>query len=393
MGDIEQPTVHLVRPVHSIVDIDAAVWDLCAGSENPFVSHKFLTALEQSGSASAAQGWAPHHLVAESIGGTVLGVAPAYLKSHSYGEYVFDHGWAQAYEQAGGAYYPKLQIAVPFTPVTGPRLLIRPDVDRDATGRALLAGAIEIAERSGLSSLHVTFCTKDEWARMGADGLLQRMDEQFHWVNHGYETFNDFLGALTSRKRKAIAKERRQALGGGEITIEALTGDEITEGHWDAFFEFYMDTGRRKWGTPYLTREFFSLLGQSMGNQVVLVMAARAGRPIAGALNLLGPDCLYGRYWGCTEYQPSLHFEVCYYQAIDFAIQHGLQRVEAGAQGPHKIARGYLPVRTYSAHWIANPAFRQAVADYLVRERGHTENEIESLAAHAPFRIDTLPPE
>lgn len=392
MGDIEQAAVHSVRAVHGITEIDADQWDLCAGGANPFVSHKFLTALEQSGSACAEQGWAPHHLVAENAGGAMVGVAPAYLKSHSYGEYVFDNGWAQAYEQAGGTYYPKLQIAVPFTPVTGPRLLVRPDLDRDATGRALMAGAIEIARGAGLSSLHATFCTRDEWALMGAEGLLQRTDEQFHWVNRGYETFDDFLGALTSRKRKAIAKERRQALGDGDITIEAVTGGALTEGHWDAFFEFYMDTGRRKWGSPYLTRDFFSLLGQAMADQVVLVLASRAGAPIAGALNLLGPDCLYGRYWGCTEYQPSLHFEVCYYQAIDFAIQHGLGRVEAGAQGPHKIARGYLPVRTYSAHWIANPAFRQAVADYLDQERGHVENEIESLASRAPFRIDTEPP-
>ena len=386
MGDIEQATVQAVSVVHAIDDVAQADWDLCAGQENPFVSHKFLGTLEHSGSASADQGWAPHHLVATGADGSVLAVAPAYLKSHSYGEYVFDHGWAEAYTRAGGTYYPKLQLAVPFTPVTGPRLCVRPDVDAEVTARALLAGAIDVARELGVSSLHATFCTESEWRLMGSGGLLRRTGEQFHWRNDGYQTFGEFLGALKSRKRNAINKERRQALAGGAVTIETLTGAAITEAHWDAFFAFYKDTGARKWGSPYLNRAFFSLLGGAMGDQVVLVMATKDGAPIAGALNLAGPDCLYGRYWGCTDYVPALHFEVCYYRAIDFAIEHGLARVEAGAQGPHKISRGYLPVRTYSAHWIADPAFRDGVAAYLNQERDQVDEEIGALATHTPFR-------
>ena len=386
MGDSEQSTVQAVNVVHAIDDVAEADWDLCAGPENPFVSHKFLGTLEHSGSVGVDQGWAPHHLVATGADGSVLGVAPAYLKSHSYGEYVFDHGWAEAYVRAGGTYYPKLQLAVPFTPVTGPRLCVRPDVDADFTAWALLAGGIDVARKLGLSSLHATFCTQSEWRLMGSGGLLRRTGEQFHWHNPGYKTFGEFLGALTSRKRKAINRERRQALAGGAVTIETLTGAAITEAHWDAFFPFYMDTGARKWGSPYLNRAFFSLLGGAMAGQVVLVMATKDGAPIAGALNLAGPNCLYGRYWGCTDYVPALHFEVCYYRAIDFAIEHGLARVEAGAQGPHKISRGYLPVRTYSAHWIADPAFHDGVAAYLRQETGQVDAEIGALAAHTPFR-------
>jgi predicted N-acyltransferase len=308
------------------------------------------------------------------------------LKSHSYGEYVFDHGWADAFERAGGTYYPKLQLAVPFTPVTGPRLCVRKDVEFEATARALLSGGIDAVQRLGISSLHATFCTEVEAELMRTQGLLLRTGEQFHWLNEGYQSFGDFLGALVSRKRKAIARERRQALADGDVTIETLTGAALTEAHWDAFFAFYMDTSQRKWGTPYLNREFFSLLGQAMANQVVLVMAFKDGVAIAGALNLAGPNCLYGRYWGCTEYIPALHFEVCYYRAIDFAIEHRLDRVEAGAQGPHKISRGYLPVRTYSAHWIAEPAFRNGVAAYLDQERDQVDDEIGALAVRSPFR-------
>ena len=386
MGDTEQALVHSVDVIHHIGDIAAADWDVCAGPDNPFVSHKFLSALEQSGSASAEQGWTPHHLVAKAADGSVLGVAPAYLKSHSYGEYVFDHGWADAFERAGGTYYPKLQLAVPFTPVTGPRLCVHPDADGATTSRALLAGGIDAARRLGISSLHATFCTKAESQMMGAEGLLLRTGEQFHWLNNGYQSFGEFLGALASRKRKAIARERRQALADGLVTIETLTGAALTEGHWDAFFGFYMDTGQRKWGTPYLNRDFFSLLGQTMSDQVVLVMAYKHGTPIAGALNMAGPSVLYGRDWGCSEYIPALHFEVCYYQAIDFAIKHGLGRVEAGAQGPHKISRGYLPVHTYSAHWIADPAFRNGVAAYLDQERDQVDDEIGALTARSPFK-------
>ncbi|MBT3396130.1 MAG: GNAT family N-acetyltransferase, partial [Alphaproteobacteria bacterium] len=298
----------------------------------------------------------------------------------------FDHGWADAFERAGGTYYPKLQLAVPFTPVTGPRLCVHPDADGATTSRALLAGGIDAARRLGISSLHATFCTKAESQMMGAEGLLLRTGEQFHWLNNGYQSFGEFLGALASRKRKAIARERRQALADGLVTIETLTGAALTEGHWDAFFGFYMDTGQRKWGTPYLNRDFFSLLGQTMSDQVVLVMAYKHGTPIAGALNMAGPSVLYGRYWGCSEYIPALHFEVCYYQAIDFAIKHGLGRVEAGAQGPHKISRGYLPVHTYSAHWIADPAFRNGVAAYLDQERDQVDDEIGALTARSPFK-------
>jgi predicted N-acyltransferase len=386
MGDSEQATVHTVDVVQDIGDVAATDWEGCAGTDNPFVSHEFLRALEQSGSASAEQGWAPHHLVAKAADGSVLGVAPSYLKSHSYGEYVFDHGWADAFERAGGTYYPKLQLAVPFTPVTGPRLCVRQDVEFEATARALLAGGIDAVQRLGISSLHATFCTEAEAELMDAQGLLLRTGEQFHWLNDGYQSFGDFLGALVSRKRKAIARERRQALADGDVTIETLTGAALTETHWDAFFAFYMDTGRRNWGTPYLNREFFSLLGQAMADQVVLVMAYKSGVAIAGALNLAGSTCLYGRYWGCAEYVPALHFEVCYYRAIDYAIEHRLDRVEAGAQGPHKISRGYLPVRTYSAHWIADPAFRDGVAAYLDQERDQVDDEIGALAAQSPFR-------
>jgi len=315
-----------------------------------------------------------------------VGAAPAYLKSHSQGEYVFDQGWAEAYERAGGQYYPKLQVAVPFTPVTGPRLLaVGPHAPavRAALGTAL----VEVTDRAGLSSAHVTFAPENETRELTAQGYLLRTDQQFHWENAHYGTFDDFLGALSSRKRKAIRRERKEALAAG-IEVVWLTGRDLTESVWDSFFAFYMETGSRKWGRPYLTREFFSLIGASMGERILLVMAKRAGRWIAGAINFIGTDALYGRNWGAIEHHPFLHFELCYYQAIDYAIRQGLKRVEAGAQGEHKLARGYLPVTTYSAHYLANPALRKAVADYLKRERAYVDAAGAELAAAAPFRKD-----
>jgi predicted N-acyltransferase len=384
MGDREAATATL-RLVGRLADVPAADWDACAGGDNPFLAHAFLLALEESGSANTKTGWAPHHLVLDDAHGRPIGCVPMYLKNHSYGEYVFDHGWANALEQAGGRYYPKLQVAVPFTPVPGLRLLVRPDAPWDATARTLLAGCLEVARQSKVSSLHMTFCTEAEWRFLGDNGLLQRTGEQFHWENKGYATFDDFLSDLTARKRKAVKKERHEATENG-IAIEVVSGTAIAQSHWDAMFGFYMDTGGRKWGTPYLNRAFFRRLGEVMPNNVVLMLAKRSGRYIAGALNLKGIDTLYGRYWGCSEEHRFLHFELCYYQAIDYAIVHGLKRVEAGAQGPHKLARGYLPKTTYSAHWIADPGFRRAVAEYLIRERAAVAAEIEALALHSPFR-------
>jgi predicted N-acyltransferase len=326
-------------------------------------------------------------LLAESPDGTLLGAAPCYVKGHSRGEYVFDHGWADAFERAGGDYYPKLQVAVPFTPVTGPRLLARPGQLADAVRGGLADALAEIAKTSGLSSAHVTFPTQEEWHVLGERGYLQRTDQQFHWENEDYARFDDFLARLASRKRKAIRRERKDALGAG-IDVCWLTGSDLTEEVWDAFFTFYMETGSRKWGRPYLTREFFSIVGEKMGDRILLVMARRAGRWIAGAINFIGSDALYGRNWGAVEHHPFLHFEVCYYQAIDYAITHGLKRVEAGAQGEHKLARGYLPSTTYSAHYIANPALRRAIAEYLNRERRYVAAAGEELAAAAPFRKD-----
>jgi predicted N-acyltransferase len=373
-----------IRVIDRIADIPAASWDACAGPDNPFLSHAFLGALEASGSATARTGWLPQHLALEDEGGRLLGVAPLYLKGHSYGEYVFDHGWADAYQRAGGEYYPKLQCAVPFTPVTGPRLLVRPDAG-GAVADALISGMAELARRHKVSSLHVTFPTEGEWERFAAAGFLQRTGQQFHWENAGYASFDDFLAALSSRKRKTIRKEREAALAGG-IEIHTLTGRAIEKRHWDAFFRFYISTSDRKWGSPYLTREFFDLIGASMAESIVLVMAERNGRPIAGALNLRGGDTLYGRNWGCAGDFPFLHFEACYYRAIDFAIAHRLKRVEAGAQGQHKIQRGYLPSPTYSAHWIRDPGFRRAVADFLARERRAVAHEMDALAELSPFR-------
>ncbi|HEV7877343.1 GNAT family N-acetyltransferase [Bradyrhizobium sp.] len=351
---------------------------------NPFVSHAFFAALEASGSACARTGWAARHLIAR-LDGAIAGIVPCYLKSHSQGEYVFDRGWADAYERAGGRYYPKLQASVPFTPATGPRLLIRDGVDTEPIRGALAAGLVALCDATEASSVHVTFAPEQEWKFLAENGFLQRTDQQFHWHNEGYGTFEDFLGSLNSRHRKAIRRERREAVADG-ITIHALTGGDITEDAWDAFFDFYMETGSRKWGRPYLTRAFFSLVGESMARDVLLVMARRNGRWIAGAINFIGSDALFGRNWGAVEHHPFLHFEVCYYQAIDFAIRRGLKRVEAGAQGEHKIARGYLPQTTYSAHYIVDPGLRRAVREYLGRERRYVAEAVRELTDAGPFR-------
>ena len=385
------PSQPLVRAVRAIAEIDASAWDRLANPDpvtaNPFVAHAFLKALEDAGTVGGRTGWSPRHVVLERDG-RVAGVAPAYLKSHSQGEYTFDHGWAEAYQRAGGQYYPKLQIAVPFTPVPGPRLLVGHGADTDENRRLLAAGAIALAGQSGVSSLHITFTDLPTWDALGGGSkpqFLQRTDQQFHWQNGGYATFDDFLAALSSRKRKTIRKERETALEAG-ITVRHLTGAEITEAHWDAFYAFYMDTGSRKWGRPYLNRQFFSLLGERMGQNCLLILAERNGKPIAGALNLIGGDCLYGRYWGALEQHPCLHFELCYYQAIEMAIRMKLPRVEAGAQGEHKLARGYLPVATHSLHWIADAGFRKAVARYLTEERAHMAEQREMLAEYAPYK-------
>jgi uncharacterized protein len=367
----------------AIADIPAAEWDACAGPDNPFVSHAFLSVLEDSGSAGARTGWLPQHAALRDEASTLVGVAPMYAKSHSYGEYVFDHGWAHALDRVGGDYYPKLQVAVPFSPVPGPRLLCRPGSGLPAS---VMCGALAQACRElKLSSVHVTFCTEAEWATLGESGWLQRLGMQFHWDNAGYTTFDDFLAALSSRKRKVLRRERRDANAAG-LTFHALTGTDITERHWDAFYRFYASTVDRKWGSAYLTRRFFSLLGERLGHRVVLMLAENAGKPVAGALNLAGTDVLYGRNWGCRGDWPFLHFELCYYRAIDWAIAHGFARVEAGAQGRHKIQRGYMPQPTFSAHWIAHPGLRRAVGDFLGSERPQIRAEMDALAAQSPFR-------
>ena len=407
------PSEISLEAVPSVSDIKAEDWDACANpapgesglesldtlapqgaangscinskaSYNPFISHAFFLAAEKSGSACARTGWGPRHLLAK-LDGRIAGIVPCYLKSHSQGEYVFDRGWADAYERAGGRYYPKLQASVPFTPATGPRLLIRNGVDADVIGSALANGLVGLCEATRASSVHVTFARQAEQKFLAEHDFLERTDQQFHWHNQGYGSFDDFLATLNSRHRKAIKRERREALSAG-ITIHHLTGDDITEDAWDAFFEFYMETGSRKWGRPYLTRAFFSLIGESMSRDVLLVMAKRDGRWIAGAINFIGSDTLFGRNWGAVEHHPFLHFEVCYYQAIDFAIQRGLKTVEAGAQGEHKIARGYLPQTTYSAHYIADPGLRHAIADYLKRERAYVAEAGRELTEAGPFR-------
>ncbi len=378
----------------SLDDIAEAEWDRCADpggdgarAANPFVTHRFLKALEDSRSVGPGTGWAPRHLVAR-LGGEVVGAMPLYAKSHSQGEYIFDHSWAHAYERAGGRYYPKLLAAAPFTPATGPRFLIPEGVPREVAVGALVQGAVQFASRNGVSGFHVNFCTEREWEEGAEMGLLQREGEQFHWLNRGYPDFEAFLADLSSRKRKNIRRERREAQEA--VTLHRLTGDDLRPEHWDAFWRFYQDTGARKWGSPYLKRAFFDLVQERMREDVLLILAEREGRWVAGALNFVGRTTLYGRYWGCVEHHPCLHFEACYYQAIEWAIGAGLERVEAGAQGEHKLARGYMPTRTRSLHWIADPGFRSAVQDFLEAERQAVGDEIEWLSAHSPFRKSDL---
>ena len=363
-----------------VSDIPADQWDALNPRGNPFLAHAFLAALEESGSVGPGTGWSPAPIMIRDADGVPAAALPAYLKSHSQGEYVFDHHWADAFERAGGQYYPKLQIAAPFSPVPGPRLLLRDP----ALAPAILAAAEAVVDQNGLSSAHATFVEEGELDAFRAAGWLTRMGTQFHWQNRDYADFDDFLSALSSRKRKAIRKERAAAQSA--VRIAQIRGADITPDHWDAFWVFYQDTGARKWGQPYLTRAFFDLIGESMQDSIVLFLAYDGDRPIAGALNLVSPDCLYGRYWGCTREVPFLHFELCYYQAIDYAIAHGLPRVEAGAQGEHKLARGYEAVPTYSAHYIANAGFRSAVADFLARESQAMERQIEFLGEMAPFK-------
>ncbi len=378
-----------IRLHGSLSDIPAEAWDACAAPEgsahpvDPFTTHRFLRALETSGSVGGATGWAPRYMSVHH-GAEMIAVAPAYLKSHSHGEYVFDWAWADAWERAGGRYYPKLQLAVPFTPATGRRFLTRPG--HEAQGQAaIVQGAVQVASEAGLSSMHVTFCTDTEAAAGRAMGLIDRLGTQYHWDNDGYGSYDDFLATLASRKRKAIRRERRAAQDfGGEIV--QLTGEALRPEHWDIFWSFYQDTGSRKWGTPYLTRAFFDIVQEEMRDDVLLVFARRDGQAIAGALNFIGRDTLFGRYWGQSEHHPFLHFELCYYQACDFAIARGLARVEAGAQGEHKLARGYLPQRTHSLHWIADPGFRKAVEDFVAREAEAVGEDIEILTSMGPFR-------
>lgn len=371
-------------------DISAAEWDACACPEaadgrpkDPFTTHRFLKALEDSGSVGTGTGWQAQHLVAR-VAGQLVGVMPLYVKNHSQGEYVFDHNWAHAYQQAGGSYYPKLQAAVPFTPVSGRRILAAPGFE-DMAARALIQGAVQLTMQNNLSSFHLTFCSEREFDQGGELSLLQRKGQQFHWHNEGYADFDGFLSALSSRKRKNIRKERKVAQNfGGKI--RQFTGDDIQPEHWDDFWEFYQDTGARKWGSPYLTRAFFEIAHDTLRDDILLVICEDAGRSVAGALNFIGRDTLFGRYWGCNAHHPCLHFEVCYYQAIDYAIAHGLASVEAGAQGEHKLARGYLPKETYSLHFLANESFSAAVEDYLAAERRAVGEDIEILTSYGPFR-------
>ncbi|MFI0845487.1 GNAT family N-acetyltransferase [Mesorhizobium sp. IMUNJ 23232] len=393
-GGDSSRTGHTIRIAGSMGDFSRSEWESLAGTTlecaagsgyNPFLSLDFLRSLEESGCATPRTGWQASHLRLEDENGNLLGAVPAYLKSHSQGEYVFDQGWADAFERAGGDYYPKLQVSVPFTPATGPRLLVRRDLDADATRAILAAGLRAVTDKLGVSSAHVTFANDEDMQALLGTGYLRRTDQQFHFFNDNYLNYDDFLATLASRKRKALKKERREALAAG-VSIDRLTGSDLTEKAWDDFFTFYMDTGGRKWGRPYLNRRFFSLIGERMGKDVLLVMAKRAGRYVAGAINFIGSDTLYGRNWGCIEDHPFLHFEVCYHQAIDFAIERKLRVVEAGAQGEHKLARGYRPVTTQSAHYIAHPGLRNAVDDYLQRERQEVARTTEYFEEHVPFR-------
>lgn len=383
----------VLRVVENISEFTADEWNGLVGASrqdinyNPFITRNFLSALEKSGSVSQKAGWLPRHLRLEDDRGRLIGAVPNYLKGHSQGEYVFDHGWADAFERAGGRYYPKFQAAVPFTPATGPRLLNHVAYESEAVRLALAGGLRELADQTGVSSAHVTFALPDEISSLEQAGFLHRTDQQFHFKNNSFKSYDDFLNELVSRKRKALKKERREALSNG-IEIDWLTGNDLTEAVWDDFFRFYMDTGSRKWGRPYLNRQFFSLIGESMAEDILLVMAKRNGHYIAGAINFIGGDTLFGRHWGCIEDHPYLHFEVCYHQAIDFAIDRKLSVVEAGAQGEHKIARGYVPVTTHSAHYIVHEGFRNAVRDYLDHERREVQQIQSTLEEHSPFRDD-----
>jgi uncharacterized protein len=373
-----------LRMAGKIGGIDSVAWDACAGPDNPFVSHAFLAALEDSRSVRSKTGWQPLHLVAEDAAGRILGAVPLYAKSHSMGEYVFDHAWADAYERAGGQYYPKLLSAVPFTPVPGPRLLVRPGAPA-GTAMVLIRGLESVAAQTGVSSVHVTFPNDGDAGRFEEAGWSMRTGLQYHWENRGYRCFDDFLAALNARKRKTVRRERAEVAANG-VRVEALTGDDLRPEHWDAFYRFYQDTTDRKWGGGYLTHDFFHRLGATMADRVVLMMAKADGDWVAGALNLQGTDTLYGRNWGADGRFPFLHFEACYYRAIEHAIERGLKRVEAGAQGEHKIQRGYLPVLTHSAHWIADPGLKRAVDGFLLHERAAIRREAEELAEHSPYR-------
>ena len=377
-----------IRIVSSLHDVDPKSWNslLTPGNINPFVTHEFLNALETSSSACAETGWLPQHLLLEAAEGDLLGALPCYLKDHSQGEYVFDHGWADAFMRAGGDYYPKLQSSIPFTPASGPRFLVPKSENAEVRMIALAQGVKQLCDKLNVSSAHITFMDKPQWDIAASQGYLLRTDQQFHWNNNNYENFEQFLMALSSRKRKNIRKERETANSVSGLEVEFLTANDLNEQVWDQFFMFYQDTGARKWGHPYLTREFFSRIGESLGDRTLLIMAKRNGHYIAGALNFIGDECLYGRHWGSIEDHPCLHFELCYYRAIEYAIENNIKKVEAGAQGAHKLARGYMPVTTRSAHWITHSGFRQAVEDYLVQERMHVDMENRALKTHAPFK-------
>ena len=379
----------MIKVFPDIREIGQSCWDKCAAPKgstfDPFTSYSFLRALEESKSACSESGWSPCHLGLESSSGELLGIVPSYLKSHSQGEYVFDYAWADAFERAGGRYYPKLQISIPFTPATGRRLLVSDRVDSKGLETELAQGLLTLADRLKASSVHLTFLEKEQWQGLSKLGFLQRTHSQFHWENRDYRSFSEFLDSLASKKRKNIKRERKGAIDSG-VVIERITGKEILESHWDAFYKFYLDTANRKWGSAYLTREFFSMVGETMPEHILLIMCKKGGRYIAGAINFIGSECLYGRNWGCSEDYPYLHFEVCYYQAIDFAIENNLKRVEAGAQGAHKLARGYMPNYTYSSHWIANDSFSEAVSSYLDQERQHVDQEIDFVEKKGPFK-------
>ena len=374
------------RVIESISDIPGPVWDNLTGSDNPFISHAFLNALEETGCVSNETGWLPHHLVIENSKNKIIAAAPLYIKSHSQGEYVFDHGWAHAWERVGGSYYPKMQVSSPFSPVSGPRLLVGSGKDSNKNRLILLKALENICDKLNISSVHVTFSDHNDWEVMGKAGWIQRLGRQFHWHNRNYDSFDDFLSELTSRKRKTIRKERLSVISQG-LKVQPLVGDEITIDHWDAFYKFYVDTYDRKWGYPYLTRDFFELIQKSLGDKVILMMAEHESSPVAGALNLRRDNALYGRNWGCVKEYKFLHFETCYYQAIDFAIKNNISFVEAGTQGPHKIQRGYEPVETYSGHYIPNDSFKDAVKRFCSEERREIDWEIQAITDFSPYKI------